>query len=57
MAQNSIITYFIIGSIIIWTLMVVVIFKLVIDRQRELRIIRDIQKELVLVKNELKNPS
>ena len=57
MAQNSITTFFIIGSIIIWTLMVVVIFKLVIDRQRELRIIRDIQKELVLVKNELKNPS
>lgn len=54
MALNTLQLIFIIGSIIIWLLISIVIFKLYCDRNKELKMIRDIKHELTIVKQEVK---
>lgn len=54
MANTQITTIFIIGSLIIWGLMILVIFKLFCDRQKELYIVKDIAAELTVIKHEIK---
>ncbi len=54
MANTHITTIFIIGSLIIWGLMILVIFKLFCDRQNELNIVKDIAAELTVIKHEIK---
>lgn len=54
MAQQTIFTIVIIGSIIIWTLMAGVIYKLFCDRHRELGLIKEIKKDLSIIKEEIK---
>jgi len=53
MAQQSITTIIIVGSLTIWILMAVVIYKLFVDRHKELQLIRDIKKELGQIRKDL----
>ena len=55
MANTHITTIFIIGSLIIWGLMILVIFKLFCDRQKELSIVKEIARELSVIRQELKS--
>ena len=54
MANTHITTIFIIGSLIIWGLMILVIFKLFCDRQKELNIVKDIAREIHVIRQEIK---
>jgi len=55
MANTHLTTIFIIGSLIIWGLMILVIFKLFCDRQKELNIVKEIASELHVIRQELKS--
>jgi hypothetical protein len=54
MANTHITTIFIISSLIIWGLMILVIFKLFCDRQKELNIVKDIAREIHVIRQEIK---
>ena len=55
MANTHITTIFIISSLIIWGLMILVIFKLFCDRQKELSIVKEIAREIHIIRQELKS--
>lgn len=55
MAINNITLTFIIGTICIWLLLTVVIFKLFCDRHKELKMIKDIAAELQSVKQDVRS--
>ena len=55
MANTHLTTIFIIGSLIIWGLMILVIFKLFCDRQKELNIVKEIASELHVIRQEIKS--
>jgi len=54
MANTHITTIFIIGTLVIWILMFVVIFKLFCDRHKELKMVREIAVELQSIRKDIK---
>lgn len=54
MANTNITTIFIIGTLVIWILMFVVIFKLFCDRHKELKMVREIAEELQSIRKDIK---
>ena len=55
MAQNLILAFLIVGSIIGWGLFVVTLAHLICNRQKEIIIINEIQEDLKIVRQEIKN--
>lgn len=54
MANTHLTTIFIIGTLVIWILMFVVIFKLFCDRHKELKMVREIAEELQSIRKDIK---
>ena len=55
MAQNLILTFLIVGGIVGWILFAVTLIQLICNRSKEINIINEIQEDLKIVRQEIKN--
>ena len=55
MAQNLISAFLIIGGIVGWILFAVTLIQLICNRSKEINIINEIQEDLKIVRQEIKN--
>ena len=55
MAQDLILVFLIVGGIIGWGLFSFTFIQLICNRQKEIKIINEIQEDLKIVKQEVKN--
>jgi hypothetical protein len=55
MAQNLILAFLIIGGIVGWILFAVTLIQLICNRSKEINIINEIQEDLKIVRQEIKN--
>jgi hypothetical protein len=55
MAQNLILAFLIVGGIVGWILFAVTLIQLICNRSKEINIINEIQEDLKIVRQEIKN--
>ena len=55
MAQNLILTFLIVGGITGWILFAFMLTQLLCNRSKEIKIINEIQEDLKIVRQEIKN--
>ena len=55
MAQHLILAFLIVGSVIGWGLFVATLAQLICNRQKEITMINEIQADLKIVRQEIKN--